>query len=241
MNEFYVALSEKPIANSIEQATQDSNVTLLEHKVSQFVPKVTFAVDANVRYVKILQGTPNEILQIAEVEVFSDEPDEGVLLSRYGHATQSSVYQNKMAALAIDGNYSGRYQDGSVFHTQVSGDTAPWWQIDLGESYPLSHMKLFNRSDCCMDRLSDINILLSDQPFGDADFSLLETRSDITILPVYTQMLEINVVQIPLGYRARYVRIQKTQGSMLSLAEVDIYSDVANPLVNVTNNAVVSQ
>ena len=241
MNEFYVALSEKPIANSIEQATQDPNVTILVHNVSQFVPKVTFAVDANVRYVKILQGTPNEILQIAEVEVFSDEPDEGVLLSRYGHATQSSVYQNKMAALAIDGNYSGRYQDGSVFHTQVSGDTAPWWQIDLGESYPLSHMKLFNRSDCCMDRLSDINILLSDQPFGDADFSLLETRSDITILPVYTQMLENNVVQIPLGYRARYVRVQKTQGSILSLAEVDIYSDVANPLVNVTNNAVVSQ
>lgn len=72
-------------------------------------------------------------------------------------ATQSSTYGGGTypASYAVDGNL------GTFSHTV--GDTSdqnPWWRVNLGSSYNLSSLVLYNRQDCCQLRLQDVTVQL---------------------------------------------------------------------------------
>ena len=72
-------------------------------------------------------------------------------------ATQSSTladYVNPWAGRAVDGNADGNYWNGSVTHTNY--DYQAWWQVDLGSIYSLLAIQVWNRTDCCWDRLSTL-------------------------------------------------------------------------------------
>src|SRR5262245_34865158 len=71
----------------------------------------------------------------------------------HGTATQSSTAFGADAQRAIDGNENGNWPAGSVTHTTQEVD--PFWQIDLGASYYIDGIRIFNRTDCCQDRLHD--------------------------------------------------------------------------------------
>ncbi|MEJ1336373.1 MAG: discoidin domain-containing protein [Candidatus Sedimenticola sp. (ex Thyasira tokunagai)] len=75
-----------------------------------------------------------------------------------GTATQSSNYDAVMglANLAIDGNRNGHWLTESVTHTLH--DSGAWWQVDLGASYDISEILVFNRTDCCSDRLDPFSL-----------------------------------------------------------------------------------
>ena len=62
------------------------------------------------------------------------------------------------AGHAIDGNTDGNFWDGSNTHTNSE---MGWWQVDLGFEATIGRVDIWNRSDCCADRLKNINILLS--------------------------------------------------------------------------------
>src|SRR5436309_2544435 len=90
-------------------------------------------------------------------------------------ATQSNTGYAP-ASLAVDGNTSGLWADGSVTHTY--GCANDWWQVDLGSSYLVSSVAIWNRMDCCSDRLSDYWVFVSDTPFGASDTpSTLQNRA----------------------------------------------------------------
>lgn len=81
-------------------------------------------------------------LTLAEVEVFSD----GVNVAPQGRATQKNTAHFGGPARAIDGNASGAFSDGSQTHSQE--DTPdPWWQVNLGQEYPLESIVVHNRTD----------------------------------------------------------------------------------------------
>lgn len=81
-------------------------------------------------------------LTLAEVEVFSD----GVNIAPQGRATQKNTAHFGGPARAIDGNTSGVYADGSQTHSQE--ETAdPWWQVNLGQEYPLESIVIYNRTE----------------------------------------------------------------------------------------------
>lgn len=82
-------------------------------------------------------------------------------LALQGTATQSTTGYNGPAALAIDGNTSGHHGEGSVSHTG-DGDSAPWWMVALGADHEIAIVNVFNRSDCCTDRLRDFTVELLD-------------------------------------------------------------------------------
>ncbi|MCA9103795.1 MAG: discoidin domain-containing protein [Planctomycetales bacterium] len=93
------------------------------------------------RYVRIelpRRGT----LTLAEVEVHAD----GQNVARTGRATQLNTAHGGDASRAIDGNRSGTYGDGGQTHTAENTD-APWWEVDLGEEYPVDSIIIFNRTD----------------------------------------------------------------------------------------------
>ncbi|MGW8952230.1 galactose-binding domain-containing protein [Streptomyces sp. NPDC055709] len=122
---------------------------------------------------------------------------------------------------AVDGNTDGYYGRGSLAHTLQ--EPYPWWQVDLGTSQALGSLVLWNRVDCCAERLHDFYVLASDQPFGDDSLAELLARADVWKVKkpgVSAQRL----LTIPLTTTARYVRIQigDAAPSYLQLAEIQI-------------------
>lgn len=122
---------------------------------------------------------------------------------------QSSTNQDAGASWkAVDGNVDGAWDAGSVTHT--NSEARPSWVVDLGAPMPLSQIVLFNRTDCCSDRLHDVSIALS------VDGSPLTW---FTQGGVVGKVLTFNVA----NQTARYVRVQMDAGGILSLAEVQVF------------------
>ncbi|HEX5443723.1 MAG TPA: HEAT repeat domain-containing protein, partial [Pirellulales bacterium] len=93
------------------------------------------------RYVRIelpRKGT----LTLAEVEVYSG----GQNVARGGRASQKNTVHGGDAKRAIDGKTNGDYNSGTQTHTQENGPE-PWWQVDLGDSYEIEKIVVYNRRD----------------------------------------------------------------------------------------------
>jgi F5/8 type C domain len=141
-------------------------------------------------------------------------------------ATQSSTYGSLEASRAVDGNRDGNYAiAGSITHT-AEGVNA-WWEVDLGTSQPVSGVRMWNRTDCCQDRLSNFWVYLSDTPFTSSSPSLTRAQPGVTWVR-YNGIMPRSL-EVPFATSARYVRIQapggeSASGRYLSLAEVEIYN-----------------
>lgn len=107
------------------------------------------------RFVRVaLPPGKTGFLTLSEVEVFAG----GVNIARQGRATQSSVGYSSPATKAIDGNRNGSF--GSCSCTNEEKDA--WWEIDLGKLQPIESVAVWNRTDCCPERLDQVSIRILD-------------------------------------------------------------------------------
>ncbi len=140
-----------------------------------------------------------------------------VLLDRSGMtASQSSTSSGGQPSRGIDGNYNQSWGAGSITHT--AGEASPWWQVDLGSPQDITGVHLFNRGDCCADRLSNFIVSTSNDPaFGSV---LSQTHFPGQALSMEKLFLAPS--------EARYLRVQLADtgatNRILSLAEVDIFN-----------------
>ncbi len=107
------------------------------------------------RFVRI-ELARESILTIAEVVVSS----QGVNIATRGVASQSSTSAGGTADRAIDGNTDGNWNVGSS--TATADQLDPWWEVDLGGEYPIDLITVYNRLDCCPDRLDRFTLTLLD-------------------------------------------------------------------------------
>jgi len=135
-------------------------------------------------------------------------------------ATQSSTNFDATADLAVDGNINGVFGDGSVTHTTTEANA--WWEVDLGESFELSHISLYNRTDCCSDRLQNYFVFVSENPFTSNDPTQLSEQDDNW--HEFRDNWPADSTAIALNGSGRYVRIQLTESNALSLAEVKVWT-----------------
>src|SRR5690606_9014640 len=137
--------------DSFEKGGPGHGGNFMVRRIRASVLPVPNQAGPEVRYVRIeLPG--KGILQLAEVQVFSN--GENVALS--GTATQSSTYQDAVASRAIDGRTDGRYDEGSVAHSQ--DEEQPWWEVDLGAARPVERVVVWNRAEVG-ERLKDFRII----------------------------------------------------------------------------------
>ena len=141
-------------------------------------------------------------------------------LSLGGIAQQISTRVNGQASRAIDGNTSGLFFEGSVTHT--TDIEQPWWEVDLGSQSIIESVNIFNRTDnCCRSRLSNFYVLISDEPF--ANRSLDELLNDPSIERSFHTGLSGDSLEVDVNnISGRYVRIQRQEFGVLSLAEVEV-------------------
>lgn len=129
---------------------------------------------------------------------------------RRGWATAAGTKDD--AAGGCDGVKDGTYG----FHT--SKDAAPWWQVDLGQSAPLTRIAVYNRCDGNVsNRAAKLKVLLSDDGLewttfyqhDGTDFLGQEDGKPL-VIPVA-------------GKKARFVRIQIPGPQYLHLDEVEVF------------------
>ena len=130
-------------------------------------------------------------------------------------ATQSSIYPHRIRAVAgyaVDGNTDGEFLNKSTTHT--NDEQGAWWQVDLGSRKKISKIIIYNRTDCCVDRLSNYQVTISNK----ANFSTHTYQQDFHVAPNPKKIIQISGS----GKRGRYVRIQLLDKNYLSLAEVQV-------------------
>lgn len=140
-------------------------------------------------------------------------------LSKGKEVTQSSNYNNSsIAAKAVDGNTNGNFSAGSVTHT--GNDLNAWWEVDLGKRHQLSTLKIWNRTDCCGNRLSNFHVLVSDVPFVSKDLQTTINQQGVTNIDFSGVAGQTTTLAI--NRTGRYVRIQLAGQNYLQLAEVEV-------------------
>ena len=116
----------------------------------------------------------------------------------------------------IDNNPDNNFSHNSVTRTNSTGSPA-WWRVDLGATKKVIRINIFNRTDCCFDRLSDFFVRYSTDGvvwpvMAGGDFSnVTPTSSGLTS------------IWLPKAIDARYVQIELRTGQILSLAEVEVW------------------
>lgn len=124
------------------------------------------------------------------------------------------------ASRAVDGNPDGNAAHGSLTHT--GRETYPWWQTDLGVSTFVGSIVVWNRTDCCAERLGDYWIFVSETPFASKDTpATLLTRAGTWSSHQRTPPNPSTTVWA--GVQGRYIRVQLSGANYLSLAEVEVY------------------
>jgi len=170
------------------------------------------------------------------------QPPAGSNLAPGGIASQSSTlpgYPTAGAASAIDGNTDSDFFHGSVTHTNLENN--PWWQIDLGASATIDSIAISNRTDCCIERLRDFEVYISDTPFSPTDTSGTLVGRPGTFSVLQNAIPDPFTVIAVGGARGRYVRIQLNSANYLSLAEVQIFGTGGTPAADLALNKPATQ
>jgi WD40 repeat protein len=126
-------------------------------------------------------------LCLAEVEIYSG----GQNVARGGSASQSSTSFGGVASLAIDGQTSGVYPKHQGTHTRQKHKLEPWWEVDLGGTYPIEAVVVYNRTDCCGEGLEGFALRLFD-----ADRQVVAERAGI---PAPQVSVRIDVFAAPVS------------------------------------------
>ena len=245
LSDFYVISSIYPFIS------QDLDSTLNQEGV--IVQYVGDTIDSNTvlpwqkvgRYIRIQNAGVN-MIHLAEVQAMGctlpEDPgpycsSSNVALGK--QATQSSTYPSGYsfeAGNAVDGNNNGDDAGNSMAITL--SEQHAWWEVDLGKSYDLSSIKIWNRSDCCSDRLADFHVFVSQDPFDSKDLTATINQTGVCDYP-FPGIPERETL-FSLDQRARYVRIQLSGQNFLQLAEVEImaceYSDNDNTPPSIPQN-----
>lgn len=119
--------------------------------------------------------------------------------------------------MAIDGNTDGRWQKKSVSHTRDGGTPNPWWKVDLGTMQYVKEILVWNRTDCCRKRLSNLVVYI----YNGSTWERVNKRNH-RFSPGIQYPLKFRV-----GKKASQVKLQlESPNGILSLAEVKVIGDV---------------
>ncbi|MEM9919379.1 MAG: RICIN domain-containing protein [Bacteroidota bacterium] len=163
----------------------------------------------------------NPVQQWALIESKNGRPVKSITnVAKGKKATQSTTAYNSPASIAVNGNTSGRYSRSSsndITHTKDANGS--WWQVDLGAIYDIDKIVVWNRTDCCWERLQNFYVTAWAFPIqgnlkqgfgtsGPHDFTSGSNPS----------------MNIGGEFIGRYIRIHLDNGTMpLSLGEVQVF------------------
>ena len=173
-------------------------------------------VGANLREIGTPENPKSEVAPVAPPpEASSPKPQTPMNLAINGNATQSSTASGGDPRRAIDNVTNGHYfNSASVSHTADMPNS--YWQVRLDSSATFTRIVLFNRSDCCADRLSNfrLSVLDGDKEVFGLDFDGAVGREQAVPLPANTRGQTV---------RVQLKGVNREGNGILSLAEVQVF------------------
>ncbi len=138
-------------------------------------------------------------------------------------ASQSTTAYGAPAERAIDGNTDGNFYNRSVTHTADKPNS--WWQVRLPKPAIIEEIVIWNRSDCCGNRLSNFRVSVLDDSSVEVWSSPKEFKG-----PVEQGGSVSFKPDLPKDKRGLYVKVQiqgknKEGNGFLSLAEVQVFGE----------------
>ena len=85
--------------------------------------------------------------------------DYSMLLSQNKYARQSSEGHGGNAMRAVDGRTDGYWGHRSVTHSGSPRNN--WWIVDLFDDYKINMVVIYNRRDCCQNRINGAEVGLT--------------------------------------------------------------------------------
>ena len=108
-------------------------------------------------------------------------------------------------------------------------DPNAWWEVDLGVPSTVNAIRIWNRTDCCENRLEDYWVFASETPFTSSDTAVtLRKRAGTWNNHQFFWPSPATGIRAD-GVRARYVRVQLSAPGILSMAEVEVFGREAAP------------
>ncbi|MCB0552111.1 MAG: thiol-activated cytolysin family protein [Phaeodactylibacter sp.] len=191
------------------------------------------AVTINLWTKKVLLGGVEKYSVLeSSAGAIPDEPVTQTNIALNKPARQSSTYFNQTdkygPSFANDGKINGQNKGGEYIMCTEKQDN-PWWEVDLTGTYNIRAIKLYNRINCCPDRLANFTILVSDKPFtGNNGGTVFTAKQPAPSGENGSGAYSGNVT-------GRYVRLFLEGNNYMSVPEIEIYgtlADGANPTVN---------
>lgn len=177
------------------------------------------------RYVRI-QARKHEYLNFAELSVLSKTGNDNSPVSRNlavgKPVTASSYYPDNPPERGVDDWMGG------LFHS--TEEENPWWDVDLGAHYPIEMVRVFNRTDCCKDRLSGVRVTASNYPFSSMENFAYEnhvSNRNRTVTLKNQPYAEADFVNNGAPLTARYIRLQAPGNRVLNFREVQVFGQAA--------------
>ncbi|XP_066270909.1 uncharacterized protein [Branchiostoma lanceolatum] len=237
LNPFNIHIGDSSQVTLNSKCGGDHQIDLSQPSISVSCPGMTG------RYVGVRLPGSSRSMSLCEVQVFSnggpspiaDVPQPSptsntpvgvnVAQGKTAYQTTTSGYWipstgevfSGEARLAVDGNTNGDHGANSCTHTKGEGANDAWW-VDLGRSYMINSVVIYNRLDCCSERLNPFNIHIGDY-------------SQITWNPKCggDHLIDLSQPSISVscpGMTGRYVGVRLIGSSRaMSLCEVQVFSN----------------
>ena len=164
--------------------------------------------------------------------VVTSNAQENVALGK--STSQSSTGYSLPASKAVDGKHTGDWRkDKDISHTNPESN--PWWQVDLGAVYAISKIVIWNRRDCCWERLQGFHIMGAESPIT----ANSTTESQLTDGPHSFTSAQQPSMNLSLNKRARYIRVFiPGDKKVLSLAEFQVFGTPAKEVADASASLV---
>ena len=137
-------------------------------------------------------------------------------------ATSSSTYPGGDASNAIDGDTNGAWSNGSVAHT-LNTSSNEWITLDLGSPQYVDEIRVWNRTDCCSERLSNAYIFASSAPFPNTT-DLQDSFDTATYANQLGNTSGVTENNMQVSQNIRYIRLQLSGNNVgsgyINIAEI---------------------
>ncbi|KAL8617487.1 hypothetical protein ACOMHN_062698 [Nucella lapillus] len=129
---------------------------------------------------------------------------------------QSSLWSTELpSSHAANGDTGGTFSSANCIHTKENGDLNPWWEVDLGQPYPVYNIDLWARA-VLKGQLYPSNITVDNK-----------TCAEVTTFPSDTRELTVTCSAIMKGRKVRITRQGNTGESnrdrVMNMCEMEIY------------------
>lgn len=134
------------------------------------------------------------------------------LISLNKPTNQSSKFEDGAAARAVDGDTDGLWNRHSCTRTLDQVD--PWWKVDLRSDHYIQKVIVWNRVDCCKERLHKFTVKTC-CPWETCGAAVGDESVSTTVQCHFV--------------KARYVQILLEGKAILTLCEVQVFGSVSPP------------